>query len=338
MAVAAASIVGTVKQDGHAEMDCAGRTPACPFLAASRATFPTAGKLGTVAPACWTAPVRNPAGLVSVMSVTAHHWGAFQFRDVLLRGVKSTVAGSSGMVAEASSIVPTPVPQRTFSARTTCASIRVLLLLLPRHHRCLLRHRLHHHLLRLHARHHRLRLSCRAIDTARFLPPPRCRPPSSVRSRCSVRCVACRGFSCSPGPSSPVPYRPPACEYCKKIVQDPGACCPTCTDTGCDPCADLTCATGTHKETPVGACCPICVADPPDPCTQGQQNYAAFRASLLDKVGTVKCQNSTDCVLLQEDNACGVVCNVALPSSTADSFQYNLSSQSHPAPGKQCRI
>jgi len=127
---------------------------------------------------------------------------------------------------------------------------------------------------------------------------------------------SCVGVACPSLPAS-----------CKKIVQDPGACCPTCTDTGCDPCADITCATGTHKETPAGACCPICVADPPDPCTQGQQNYASFRASLLDKVGTVKCQNSTDCVLLQENNACGIVCNVAVPSSTADSFQSNLSSQ-----------
>ena len=126
----------------------------------------------------------------------------------------------------------------------------------------------------------------------------------------------CAGVICPSLPAS-----------CKKIVQDPGACCPTCTDTGCDPCADLICATGTHKETPAGACCPVCVDDPPDPCTQGQQNYAAFRATLLDKVGTVKCQNSTDCVLLQENNACDSVCNVALPSSTADSFESNLSSQ-----------
>lgn len=132
----------------------------------------------------------------------------------------------------------------------------------------------------------------------------------------STGAPSCVGVICPSLPAS-----------CKKIVQDPGACCPTCTDTGCDPCADITCATGTHKETPVGACCPICVADPPDPCTQGQQNYAAFRTSMLDKVGTVKCQNSTDCVLLEENNACGVVCNVALPSSTADSFQSNLSSQ-----------
>ena len=132
----------------------------------------------------------------------------------------------------------------------------------------------------------------------------------------STGVTSCVGVTCPSLPAS-----------CKKIVQDPGACCPICTDTGCDPCADITCATGTHKETPVGACCPICVTDPPDPCTQGQQNYAAFRASLLDKVGTVKCQNSTDCVLIQENNACGVVCNVALPSSAADSFPSNLSSQ-----------
>ena len=126
---------------------------------------------------------------------------------------------------------------------------------------------------------------------------------------------SCGGVACPSLPAS-----------CKKIVQDPSACCPTCTDTGCEPCADLTCATGTHKETPVGACCPVCVADPPDPCTQGQQNYAAFRVTMLDKVGTLKCQNSTDCTLLLENNACEVVCNVAVPATGADSFQSNLSS------------
>jgi hypothetical protein len=113
---------------------------------------------------------------------------------------------------------------------------------------------------------------------------------------------------------------------CKKIVQDPNACCPVCTDTGCDPCAPMNCGAETHPETPAGACCPICVADPPNACTQGQQTYAALRTQLLDKYGSTKCQNSSDCVLLLESNACGVFCNVALPSTMTNSYQSNLAS------------
>ena len=113
---------------------------------------------------------------------------------------------------------------------------------------------------------------------------------------------------------------------CKKIVQDPNACCPTCTDTGCEPCPDLTCASGTHPETAVGACCPTCVADPPDACTQGQQSYASMRTTLLTKYSSAGCKNSSDCVLVSENNLCVWNCNIPLPSSVSSSFVSNSSS------------
>jgi len=113
---------------------------------------------------------------------------------------------------------------------------------------------------------------------------------------------------------------------CKKIVQDPSACCPACTDTGCDPCPDLTCTSGTHLETAVGACCPTCVADPPNACTQGQESYASMRASMLTKYSSLGCKNSSDCVLVAENNLCVWNCNIPLPSTMSSSFVSNLSS------------
>ena len=111
---------------------------------------------------------------------------------------------------------------------------------------------------------------------------------------------------------------------CRKIIQDPTACCPTCTDTGCDPCPDLACASGTHPETAVGACCPACVPDPPSACTQGQQGYATMRASMLTKYSSSGCKNSTDCVLVTENNPCAWSCNIPLPSNMSSSFISNL--------------
>jgi len=111
---------------------------------------------------------------------------------------------------------------------------------------------------------------------------------------------------------------------CKRIVQEPDACCPTCLDTGCDPCPALDCAEGTHSETVPGDCCPSCVADPPDACTTGQMEYADLRAALLDKYGSSGCANSSDCTLVSEHNACNVACNVALPAVTAVNFTSNL--------------
>ena len=131
----------------------------------------------------------------------------------------------------------------------------------------------------------------------------------------SADSLSCAAVTC---PSLPV--------SCKKIVQDPHACCPVCTDTGCDPCDEPTCAAGTHKETIPGACCPSCVVDPPDACTQGQRAYADLRSELLDKYLSSKCKNSTDCVLVLENDACGFFCYVALPSGTENNFQGNMAS------------
>lgn len=130
--------------------------------------------------------------------------------------------------------------------------------------------------------------------------------------------LSCAGVNCPAIPDS-----------CTDIVQDPNACCPTCTDTGCDPCADITCASGTHLDTPAGACCPQCVVDPVDPCTQGQQNYAAMRATLLDKYGSLGCNNSSDCVIVLEDNLCVANCGDPLPSSMAASFEANLTAEAN---------
>jgi hypothetical protein len=125
----------------------------------------------------------------------------------------------------------------------------------------------------------------------------------------------CKGVVCAPIPNS-----------CKKLVQDPNSCCPTCTDTGCDPCPAIDCAEGSHAETVPGDCCPSCVMNPPDVCARGQAAYSDLRAQLLDKYGSSGCSNSADCTLVREDNACSFVCFVALPSSTADNFMTNLDS------------
>lgn len=130
--------------------------------------------------------------------------------------------------------------------------------------------------------------------------------------------LSCAGVNCLALPAS-----------CKDIVQAPNACCPTCTDTGCDPCADITCASGTHLETPVGACCPQCVADPVDPCTQGRQDYAAMRTTLLDKYSTLGCNNSSDCVIVPEDNRCVASCGNMLPSTMGASLEASLTAEAN---------
>jgi hypothetical protein len=127
--------------------------------------------------------------------------------------------------------------------------------------------------------------------------------------------VSCAGVVCAAIPTT-----------CTQIVQAPGACCPTCLDSGCPPCANVTCPTGTHLELAVGACCETCVADPPDPCTTGQQSYASMRASMMDKYGSSGCKNSTECVIIPENNSCTWTCGIATPSSMSSSFQSNLDS------------
>ena len=113
---------------------------------------------------------------------------------------------------------------------------------------------------------------------------------------------------------------------CKQIIQAPDACCPTCLDTGCPPCEAVTCPSGTHSETPVGACCPECVTNPPDACTKGKQDYASLRAAMVDKYGSSGCKNSSDCVIVAENNLCAQTCGVPLPGTMSASFQMNLDS------------
>ena len=113
---------------------------------------------------------------------------------------------------------------------------------------------------------------------------------------------------------------------CKRIVQGPNDCCPSCPDTGCEACPVVDCEEGTHSETAPGDCCASCVADPPDACLIGQKDYAAFRAQLLEKYGGSGCKNSAECTLLLEDNVCGYACNIPLPTSTARNLLPNLES------------
>ena len=127
--------------------------------------------------------------------------------------------------------------------------------------------------------------------------------------------VSCAGVVCAAIPTT-----------CTQIVQAPGACCPTCLDSGCPPCTIVVCLAGTHAETAVGACCATCVADPPDACTTGQQSYASMRASMMDKYGSSGCKNSTECVIIPENNSCTWTCGIATPSSMSSSFQSNLDS------------
>jgi hypothetical protein len=110
---------------------------------------------------------------------------------------------------------------------------------------------------------------------------------------------------------------------CRRLVQDPNSCCPTCLDTGCDACPELTCDAGTHSEVATGACCPTCVDDPLDPCVSDQKAYANMCASMLEKYSYNGCSNSSDCTLVVEDNACAFACNIPLPTSTARYFTDN---------------
>lgn len=122
----------------------------------------------------------------------------------------------------------------------------------------------------------------------------------------------CKGVVCAPIPKT-----------CKMIAQEPGACCPTCPDTGCDPCPDLACAVGTHPDMAAGDCCPTCQPDPVDACLQGRADYTSLRATLLDKYGSSACLNSADCAVASEYNACNASCGVVLPASNVQNFENN---------------
>lgn len=123
----------------------------------------------------------------------------------------------------------------------------------------------------------------------------------------------CNNVNCPSIPSS-----------CKHLVQSPGDCCPTCTDTGCDACPPIDCQPGTHSETAQGACCPSCVADPPDACMSGQMTYRQLRGLLLHDGTPTDCKNSSECSLVTEDNVCAFVCNVPVTKVYAPSFISNL--------------
>ena len=137
----------------------------------------------------------------------------------------------------------------------------------------------------------------------------------AISSGGSGGAVSCTGVVCATIPST-----------CKKLVQAPGACCPTCTDTGCDSCVALTCPSGMIPEILAGDCCPSCVTDPASLCTSGLKSYASLRQQVFDKYASLGCKNSSDCTLVLESNSCAYVCNVPLPIEMASAFAPNLSS------------
>jgi len=124
----------------------------------------------------------------------------------------------------------------------------------------------------------------------------------------------CGGVLCSAIPAT-----------CKEIVQEVGACCPICTDTGCDKCPDLDCEDGTHAETVPGDCCPSCLVNPPDACEMGKQAYEQTREALLDKYGSLGCANSSECTVVGPVvDACAFSCPIVLPTVAASSYDDNL--------------
>jgi hypothetical protein len=140
----------------------------------------------------------------------------------------------------------------------------------------------------------------------------------AIASGGSGGAVSCTGVVCAPIPST-----------CKKLIQAPGACCPTCTDTGCNSCVPLTCPAGMIPEILAGDCCPSCVPDPASLCTSGLKSYASLRQQVFDKYGSLGCKNSSDCTLVLESNSCAYVCNVPLPIAMASAFAPNLSSSAN---------
>jgi len=73
-----------------------------------------------------------------------------------------------------------------------------------------------------------------------------------------------------------------------------------------------------------GDCCPSCVPEPPDACEKGRAAYVDLRAQLVDKYGSITCNSSAECALVQEDNLYQFACPIALPSSTTESFKSNI--------------
>jgi hypothetical protein len=99
--------------------------------------------------------------------------------------------------------------------------------------------------------------------------------------------------------------------------------------SGCGPCDAGLCPSGTHPETPVGACCPDCVPDPIGACAQGQNDYAALHAQLLDKYGSTGCSSSSDCLIVVLDSLCGVSCGDPLPITASVSYVSDLTSMAN---------
>jgi len=124
----------------------------------------------------------------------------------------------------------------------------------------------------------------------------------------------CEGIKCEPLPKT-----------CKAIVQPEDACCPICKEDGCGECTVPDCDEGYHAERLPGDCCETCVQDPLDACEQGLQAYIQLRDAIVEKYSSSSCQNSSECGLVQEDNACVAnPCAYSIPKSLIESFETNI--------------
>jgi len=136
------------------------------------------------------------------------------------------------------------------------------------------------------------------------------------------------GSKADAGACGPCPA--PDCKPGYMSVVDPSvSCCPLCRPIPCGPaaCGTITCAPGTHPETPPGGCCPVCTPGATaESCKQGLANYDGLRAALLEKYNSTPCHTDTDCTLVDEDNACVSRCGVAFPTILANSAMSNLDS------------
>ncbi len=113
---------------------------------------------------------------------------------------------------------------------------------------------------------------------------------------------------------------------CTLVVQPANECCATCLSNPCPTCGAIFCEAGTHAETLLGECCAQCVTDPPNACEEGQTSYASLRSQLIEKYSSVKCNNSAECEIVTENNACAWTCGNPIAITMVNNLKSNLDS------------
>ena len=132
------------------------------------------------------------------------------------------------------------------------------------------------------------------------------------------------GQACGPCPQA-------LCKDGFTSVVDPAvSCCPVCRPINCAAvdCAPVNCPADSHLETSPGKCCPFCASGPPTACVKGRQDYATFRAQIIDKYGSAGCTTDTDCTIVGETNACQASCGIAIATSMVNNLENALASDS----------